>query len=43
MDILITKKEAPPGPTNTEEDIRLEQMKREVKKADLEWDDLFLQ
>ena len=29
--------------TNTKEDIRLEQMKRKVKRAALEWDDFVLQ
>ena len=33
----------PPELTNTKEKIRLEQMKRTVKRAALEWDDLVLQ
>ena len=37
------KQEAPPEPTNTKEDIRLEQIKINVKIAALEWDDFVLQ
>ena len=33
----------PPELTNTKEKVRLEQMKRTVKRAALEWDDLVLQ
>ena len=35
------KKQAPPKPTKTKEDIRFEHMKRKVKRASLEWDDFF--
>ena len=42
--ILSSKQEkAPPELTNTQEEIRLEQMKREVKRAVLEWDDFVIQ
>ena len=37
------QQEAPPEPTKTKEEIRLEQMKRKVKRAALEWDDFVLQ
>ena len=37
------QQESPPEPTNTKEDICLEQMKRKVKRADLKWYDFLLQ
>ena len=37
------KQEAPQELTNTKEEICLEQTKRKVKRASLEWDDLVLQ
>ena len=37
------QQESPPEIINTKDDIRLEQMKRKVKIAALEWDDLVLQ
>ena len=37
------QQEAPPEPTNTKEEIRLEHMKIKVKRAALEWDDFVLQ
>ena len=37
------QQEAPPEPTKTKEDIRLEKMKIKVKIAALEWDDFVLQ
>ena len=37
------QQESPPEITKTKEEIRLEQMKREVKRASLEWDDFVLQ
>ena len=37
------QQEDPTEPTNTKEEIRLEQMKRKVKRADLELDDFVLQ
>ena len=40
---LSKQQEAPPEPTNTKEYIRLEQMKRKVKIASLEWDGFVLQ
>ena len=40
---LSKRQEAPPEPTNTKEEIRLECMKRKVKIAALEWDDFVLQ
>ena len=40
---LSKQQEALPEPTNTKEEIRLEQMKRKVKIAVLEWDDFVLQ
>ena len=42
MDILIKKKEASTEITNAKEEISLEQMKRKVKIASLEWDDFVL-
>ena len=38
----LKQKEAPPEPTNTKEEICLEQMKK-IKIATLEWDDFVLQ
>ena len=43
MDILIKKQEAPPEITKTKEEICLENMKRKVKIAALEWYDFVLQ
>ena len=37
------QQEAPPETSNTKVDICLEQMKRKVKRAALEWDDFVLQ
>ena len=37
------QQESSTEPTNTKEDINLEQMKRKVKRSDLEWDDLMIQ
>ena len=37
------QQEAPPEPTKTKDDISLEQIKRKVKIAALEWDDFVLQ
>ena len=37
------QQEAPPEPTKTKDDIHLEQMKRTVKRAALEWDDFVIQ
>ena len=39
----LKEQEAPQEITKTKEEIRLEHMKRKVKKAALEWDDLLLQ
>ena len=36
------QQESPPEPTNTKEDICLEQMKIKLKRSALEWDDLVL-
>ena len=43
MDILIKKQEFPPERTNTKEENRLENTKRKLKQAALEWDDLDIQ
>ena len=40
---LSKQQEALPEPTNTKEEIRLEQTKRKVKRSALERDDLVLQ
>ena len=37
------QQESPPEIPNTKEGIRLEQIKRKVKRAALEWDDFVLQ
>ena len=37
------QQQAPPEPTNTKEEICLEEMKRKVEKEALEWDDFILQ
>ena len=37
------QQEAPPEPTNTKEEIRLEYIKRKVKRAALEWDNFVIQ
>ena len=39
---LSKQQESPPETTNTKEEIRLEQMKRKVKRGALEWDDFVL-
>ena len=39
----LKQQEAPPEITNTNEEIILEEMKRKVKRAALEWDDFVLQ
>ena len=36
------KQEAPPEPTNTEDNFLLEKTKRKAKKEALEWDDFVL-
>ena len=43
MDILINNPECPPETTKTKEDNRLENSKRKLKQAALEWDDLCMQ
>ena len=40
---LSKQQETPPEPTNTKDEIHLEHMKREVKRASLEWDYFVLQ
>ena len=42
MEIIIKKKEATPEPTKTKQEIRLEQMKRKVNIAALEWYDFLI-
>ena len=37
------QQESPPEPTNTKEEISLEQMKRKLERAALEWDGFVLQ
>ena len=43
LSVAPRQQEAPPEPTKTKEEIRLEQMKRKVKIAALEWDDFLSQ
>ena len=43
MDIIIKKLECPPEITKTKEENRLENTKRKLKQAALEWDDLDIQ
>ena len=43
MDILIKKQEYLPERTKAKQDNRLEKMKRKLKQASVEWDDLDLQ
>ena len=39
----LKQQESPPEPTNTKEEIRLEQMKIKVRRSALEWGDFMLQ
>ena len=43
MDILIKNPECPPETTKTKEENSLENPKRKLKQAALEWDDLDMQ